>query len=226
MEALAVGAASRFDSVRRDVVREWTPSSAVVVDVTSPRVALLPGSLRAGSKNTELAHALVPLLAAHDVDATVINLADYPMPIYSGDDEAQHGHPAGAVALHDRLAGFDGLIIVTPEYNGGPSALLKNSIDWVTRVDRSVFTPMLIGLAAASPGPRGGLNGLAVMRMIVQHLRLEIVSDDLSIPRYGDAFDLVDGVPTLVRADALEAAELFAAGYAARLRERLAVETA
>ena len=205
--------------------REWPVVSGVALNVTSPRVALLPGSIRADSVHGRLAAALVPLLAARDLDAAVIDLADYPMPLYHGDDEAEHGQPAAAVALHDQLAEFDGLILVSPEYNGGPSALLKNAIDWVTRVDRAVLKPLLVGLAAASPGPRGGLNGLSVMRSIVQHLRLDIVGDDLSIASYGDAFELVDGVPALVRGHDIAAADLFVGGYAARLHERVGVES-
>lgn len=191
-----------------------------------PKVALLPGSIRTASVNQQLAAALVPLFATRGVDAEVIDLDDYPMPLYHGDEEARHGQPPAAVALHDRLAQVDGLIFVSPEYNGGPSALLKNAIDWVTRVDRAVLKPLLIGLAAASPGPRGARNGLAVMRKIVEHLRLEIVDVDLSIPQYGDAFDLVDGVPTLVRVDDIKAAEAFVGGYAARLHQRVSVESA
>ena len=193
--------------------------------MTFPRVGLLPGSIRAASVHRKLAAALVPLLHGHDVDAELIDLGDYPMPLYHGDDEAAHGQPAAAVALHDRLAGLDGLILVSPEYNGGPSALIKNSIDWVTRVDRAVLTPLLVGLASASPGPRGGANGLSVMRSIIEHLRLEIVPDDLSIAQYGDAFDQHDGVPTLVRPHDIAAADRFVSGYAVRLHERAGAES-
>lgn len=189
----------------------------------SPRVALLPGSIRAASVHQQLAAALVPLLVARGVEAEVIDLSEYPMPLYHGDDEAELGQPATAVALRDRLADFDGLMFVSPEYNGGPSALLKNSIDWVTRVDRAVFKPLLIGLAAASPGQRGGRNGLSVMRSIVEHLRLELVDHDLSIAQAGDAFELVDGNPAFVRALDVEAAEMFVSTYAARLHERATV---
>jgi NAD(P)H-dependent FMN reductase len=193
--------------------------------VTFLKVAVLPGSIRAASMNRQLAAALVPTLARHGVAGEVVDLADYPMPLYHGDEEAEHGQPASAVALHDRLAGFDGLIFVSPEYNGGPSALLKNTIDWVTRVDRAVFKPLLIGLAATSPGPRGARNGLAVLRSICDHMRLDLVPDDLSIGQYGDAFELVDGTPTLVRSHDIEATERFVAGYAAALRERSGVES-
>jgi len=190
-----------------------------------PRVAVLPGSIRSASLNQQLAAALIPLFSSHEVETALVDLGDYPMPLYNGDDEAEHGQPATAVALRDRLAAFDGLIFVTPEYNGGPSALLKNSIDWVSRVDRAVFKPLLIGLAAASPGPRGGANALSVMRIIVEPLRLEIVADDLSIGHAADAFELIDGVVTLVRADHTESANGFVSGFAARLLERSAVDS-
>lgn len=205
---------------------ECTILCMVALGVTLPRVGLLPGSIRAASVHQQLAAALVPLLVARDVDVDVIDLADYPMPLYHGDDEAEHGQPAAAVALHDRLTELDGLIFVSPEYNGGPSALLKNTIDWATRVDRAVLKPLLIGLAAASPGPRGGLNGLSVMRKIVEHLRLEIVSDDLSIPQYGEAFEVIDGVPGFVRDADIAAADMFVSAYAARLHERAQVDSA
>jgi len=198
---------------------------AVATGVVTPKVALLPGSIRSESMSRRLADALVPILADHGLAAEVIDLTDYPMPLYHGDEEAESGPPAAAVALHDRIAQFDGIIFVSPEYNGGPTALLKNSFDWVTRVDRAVFKRLLVGLTATSPGSRGARNGLSVMRSMCEHMRLDLVRDDLSIPDYRDAFDMVAGVPTLVRSDDIDAAELFAGGYAQRMRERAAVES-
>ena len=198
----------------------------VVHDVVSPRVALLPGSIRSASMSRRLADALVPILGAHGLEAEVVDLADYPMPLYHGDEEAEFGPPAGAVALHDRIARFDGIIFVSPEYNGGPTALLKNSFDWVTRVDRAVFKRLLVGLAATSPGSWGARNGLSVMRSMCEHMRLDLVPGDLSIPDYRDAFGVVAGVPALVRPDDIDAAERFATCFAQRMRERTAVRSA
>jgi chromate reductase len=172
-----------------------------------------------------LADALVPILGAKGLEAEVVDLTDYPMPLYHGDEEAEFGPPAGAVALHDRIARFDGIIFVSPEYNGGPTALLKNSFDWVTRVDRAVFKRLLVGLAATSPGSRGARNGLSVMRSMCEHMRLDLVPDDLSIPDYRDAFGVDAGVPTLVRSVDIDAAQRFAACYAQRMRERPAVRS-
>ncbi len=197
----------------------------VASGVGSPKVALLPGSIRSESMSRRLADVLVPILVDQGLAAEVIDLTDYPMPLYHGDEEAEFGPPDGAVALHDRIARFDGIIFVSPEYNGGPTALLKNSLDWVTRVDRAVFKRLLVGLAATSPGSRGARNGLSVMRSMCEHMRLDLAPDDLSIPDYRDAFGVVAGVPTLVRSDDVDAAEAFAIGYAQRMREREAVES-
>ncbi|HEY5663782.1 MAG TPA: NAD(P)H-dependent oxidoreductase [Ilumatobacter sp.] len=187
-----------------------------------PRVALLPGSTRAASVNRRLAASLVAPFAALGIEAELIDLAEFPLPLYHGDHEATHGAPDAAVALHGRLAGCAGLVIVSPEYNGGPSPLLKNAIDWVTRVDRAVFRRLVIGLAAASPGSRGGIGGLAVLRRICEHMRLDVVPVDLSIATAGDAFEpTLDGW-ALCRADDRHAAAAFVAAFADRLGEQAA----
>lgn len=163
----------------------------------------MPGSIRRDSYHRLLAGVLVSLLTERGVHAETIDLADHPMPFYDGDLESEQGQPSEAIDLHDRLARLDGLIFATPEYNGGPSALLKNTIDWITRVDRNAFRPLLIGLVAASPGSRGGATGLASVRAICEHMRLDLVAGDVSIPHAGDAFEIDGADVRLVRDDDL-----------------------
>lgn len=185
------------------------------------RVALVPGSLRADSLNRRLAHDLTARFRAGGVDAELIDLADHPLPIYHGDDELAHGVPAEARRLHDRLASMHGVVFVSPEYNGGLPAVLKNSIDWVSRVDRAVFRTWLVGLAATSPGPRGAIDVLAAMRHIGAHMRWELLPTHLSVPRGGEAFDEAD--PTrLARPDVVDAASAFVDEYIAALDEWVA----
>ncbi len=161
--------------------------------------------------NRRLAHDLATRFEATGAVVDLIDLAEYPMPIYHGDDEAADGQPATAEALHGVLAAADGLVIVSPEYNGGPPAMLKNTIDWVTRVDREVFRRLTIGLATTTPGPRGGRQVLAIMRsMLETHMRLDVHGLDLSVPSYGEAF----GEAGLVRDDAVEAADEFVTTFA------------
>lgn len=170
-----------------------------VMDVTT--VALVSGSIRAGSIHRRLASIVADELRRRGVDPDVIDLTDFPLPIYHGDEEAEHGVPDAAVRLHERLDRHDGLIVFTPEYNGGPSALLKNSIDWVTRVERAVLQRPLVGFAAASPGGRGARTVLSVMRSIGAHLSMRMVADDFSLPHAGDAFAEAGESWRLARAD-------------------------
>lgn len=165
------------------------PNQPAVFDI-----ALLPGSLRRDSVHRRLARALLPVFEDHAVRPSLIDLGDYPMSMYDGDDEATSGQPAAAVALAERIVAADGLVILSPEYNGGPSALLKNAIDWVTRVDREVLRSPLIGLAGASPGPRGARHGLSVMRQMCTHMRLDVIPTDLSVASCSDAFGQVEGL--------------------------------
>lgn len=189
--------------------------------MTPLRIAVVPGSARTGSLNRRLARDLAARLAQRGADAEVVDLADYPMPIYHGDDEAASGPPATAVALHDRLAAVDGVILVSPEYNGSLPALLKNAIDWVTRVDRAVLRPRLIGLAATSPGSRGATNVLASMRHIVEHMRLAVLPEQLSVPHGGEAF-ADEAAQTMSRPDVAASADEFVDAYLAALVEWVA----
>lgn len=169
--------------------------------MSTPSVLLLPGSIRRGSLHRKLAASLAAMLDRRGAAAELVDLGDYALPIYHGDDEVAHGVPPAAVALHDRLGGADGLIVLSPEHNGGPSSLLKNAIDWVTRVDRGVLQAPVVGLAATSPGSRGAMTGLAAMRAMFAHMRMRVVDGDLSIPHGGEAFETVDGAVVLARAD-------------------------
>ena len=169
--------------------------------------------------NRRLAAELVARFSAAGAQAQLVDLADYPMPLYHGDDEASNGRPDAAQELHDLLDAVDGLVLVSPEYNGGMPALLKNSIDWVTRVDRDVFRRMMLGFAATTPGGRGGQQVLSQMRgMFETHMRLDVHDTDLSVPSYGEAFG--EAPAGLVRADAVEAADEFVRTFTAALSAR------
>lgn len=186
---------------------------------TSPTVALVAGSTRRNSIHRRLAAVVADALETRGVQAEVIDLADHPMPIYHGDHEAETGPPPAAVGLHDRLAAHDGLILLSPEHNGGPSALLKNAIDWVTRVDRATLRRPLVGLASASPGSRGASHVLRVMRSIGEHMRLPLVDADFSLPHAGDAFDRVGPTWRFTRAGDAERLDGWLDDYVARLDE-------
>lgn len=125
------------------------------MDEANVRILGIAGSLREGSFNRALLRAaaqLVPEGAAIDVD-TIEGI-----PLYDGDVEAASGVPARVEELKDRIAGADGLLIVTPEYNNGIPGVAKNAIDWLSRPPKDiprVFGGKPVGLIGATTG-RGG----------------------------------------------------------------------
>ena len=156
-----------------------------------PTVALIAGSTRSGSVNRRLARAIALRLEDEDgVRADVVDLSDYPMPIYDGDDEAAHGVPDSAIRLAERLSRADAVVFISPEYNASLTPLLKNTIDWLSR-DVAPHRPFdrVFALAAASPGGLGGIRMLSHMRDILVSIGArEIVTPQLAVGGAGQAF--------------------------------------
>src|ERR1700753_2564475 len=98
------------------------------------KILVIPGSLRTGSLNAKLAATIAAELAQAGAEITRISLADFPLPIYDGDLQAKSGIPKTAVKLKRMMSSHHGVLIVTPEYNASIPSLLKNAIDWVSRV--------------------------------------------------------------------------------------------
>ena len=122
------------------------------------KVLIVPGSNRSASLNVKLAGHIARELSLLGADATRISLADYPMPIYDGDDEAANGIPEPARKLIAQFKAHDAVVIVSPEYNGSIPGLLKNTIDWMSRDGVAPFRDRVFAIAAASPGALGGMR--------------------------------------------------------------------
>ena len=126
------------------------------------KILIIPGSLRSGSHNVRLAGAAMAELVEAGAEVSLISLADFPLPIYDGDLEARSGVPAEAVKLKRLIGIHHGVLLVSPEYNSSPPPLLKNALDWVTRVrerDEPLGHAMRgrpFALASASTGRFGG----------------------------------------------------------------------
>jgi NAD(P)H-dependent FMN reductase len=162
----------------------------------TPKVLVIPGSLRTGSFNARLAALAAKQLALLEADVTRISLEDYPLPIYDADHDADDGQPAAAVQLKQMIMTHHGVFIATPEYSASVSPLLKNAIDWVSRVRArgeptyAAFKGRVFAIGSASPGRAGGMHSLMALRQILElGCGALVIPEQISIARAGDAFD-------------------------------------
>lgn len=139
--------------------------------MSAPRILAFSGSLRAASFNHAVVGVAGCAAAGAGAEVTTIRLADHPLPLFNEDLEAE-GAPEGLAELKQIFKDHDGFLIGCPEYNGGITAALKNTIDWLSRPAEgeprlACFTGKYAGLVAASPGPLGGIRGLPHVRTIL-----------------------------------------------------------
>ncbi|MBZ0187925.1 MAG: NAD(P)H-dependent oxidoreductase [Candidatus Obscuribacterales bacterium] len=162
---------------------------------SKPKVLCFAGSLRNDSFNKKLVKLAMTGAKEAGVDTTYIDLKEYPLPVYDGDYESEHGLPKNAQALKHLFFDHDGLLIASPEYNSSVSAALKNVIDWVSRpADNSekmlaCFDDKVAGIMAASPGALGGLRGLIALRSILGNIKVLVVPEQQAIAKSHEAFD-------------------------------------
>lgn len=157
--------------------------------MTSDRILVLAGSIRRGSVHGLLARHAAATIDSAGRECLRVDLADFEMPLYHGDLEAEQGVPGAAYRLAELVGDSGALLIASPEYNGAVTPLLKNTVDWVTRIDIGVLRDTYIGLMAASPGRLGGTRGLAMTRTWFENMRLIVHDDELSMPRVGEHID-------------------------------------
>jgi NAD(P)H-dependent FMN reductase len=183
------------------------------------RILGISGSLRAGSFNTALLRA-AEKAAGESIEFETATL--HGIPLYDGDAEAASGVPDAAAALKERIAGSDGVLLVTPEYNNGIPGVFKNAIDWLSRpagdIPR-VFGDRPFALVGASPGGFGTILSQAHWLPVLKTLGVDLwAGGRLYVSRAGQAFDangeLVDDK---VRAQLAEFVRGFA-GFAERKR--------
>lgn len=156
--------------------------------MSAPKVLVLAGSLRRDSLNKRLARFAAREVAEAGLEATVLDLKDFPLAVYDGDDEAEHGVPEAARRLREAFVAHQGLVLACPEYNGSISGALKNAIDWISRPDGDVpglvaFRDTTALLLSASPGALGGLRGLLHVRAILSGLGVLVLPGQHAVSR-------------------------------------------
>ncbi len=157
-------------------------------------IAVIVGSTREGSFNRALGELAAASLEAQGARVTRVDLAAFDLPLYSAALEA-NAFPAGAVKLKDVFATQDGLLFVSPEYNGSLSPLLKNAIDWASRptgdeglVALTAYRGKAAAIMAASVSPFGGLRGLMHLRQILSTIQMIVIPEQVVVPNAHAAF--------------------------------------
>jgi len=162
----------------------------------APSILVFAGSIRTGSFNARLAALAAKELARGQAEVTRISLVDYPMPLYDGDLETRSGPPENAVKLKRLFAAHHGVFIASPEYNASVAPLLKNTLDWVSRVRENKEPPLqayrdrVFALGAASNGTLGGMRSLMALRQVLElGCGALVIPEQIAVREAASAFD-------------------------------------
>lgn len=158
------------------------------------KILAFAGSTRHGSFNQAILDVAAEGAREAGADVTVINLADYAMPMFNQDEEAQYGIPERAQAFKQLLIDADGFLIASPEYNSSYPALLKNALDWASRkaegeTAMQAYKGKVVGLMAASAGALGGMRVLVVLRMLMQNLGTMVIPTQKAVAKVNTLMD-------------------------------------
>jgi chromate reductase len=158
-----------------------------------PKILAFTGSARKGSYNKLFVKIAAEGARNAGAEVTVIDLKDFPLSVYNQDDEDEKGIPENAMKLKELFKSHQGLLISSPENNSSVSALLKNTLDWVSReaegeLPLACFTGKVAALVSASPGGLGGLRGLVHLRAMLGNINVLVLPDQMALPKAHEAF--------------------------------------
>jgi NAD(P)H-dependent FMN reductase len=154
------------------------------------KIVLIGISLRVNSLNKKLIANVERILNQENTPHSVelLSFNEFPMPVYDGDLEAAQGLPAGVQQLARKIEQAEGLILASPEYNGGIAGSFKNTIDWVSRIKPAPWTGKKILLLSASPGGLGGIRGLTHSRVPLEALGAYVFPEMFGLGQADKAF--------------------------------------
>ncbi|MFS4580941.1 NADPH-dependent FMN reductase [Phaeobacter sp. C3_T13_0] len=139
--------------------------------MSDPKIITISGSLRAEATNRKLLAEAVRLFGPAEVIEADLNL-----PLYDGDDEQAKGIPEAVQRLSDQIEAADAVIISTPEYNGAPSGVLKNALDWVSRTSSSPWQDTPVAIMSAAAGRSGGEKSQVILRTFLVPFQARVLT--------------------------------------------------
>lgn len=159
-----------------------------------PKILAFAGSVRKESFNKKVLNTAAAAAREAGAEVTVIDLKDYPLPLFDQDLEAEKGAPENSLKLKKLFKEHSALLIASPEYNSSITPLLKNTIDWVSRQtgdEKSLecFAGKTAAILSASPGGLGGLRGLVHLRAILGNIQVLVIPEQTAVSQASQAFD-------------------------------------
>ncbi|MPZ58625.1 MAG: NADPH-dependent FMN reductase [Rhizobiales bacterium] len=178
----------------------------------APKILVVPGSAGSGADDARLAALAVKELTLADAEVTRLSLTDYPMPLYDPDVEAVSGPPPNAVKLKRMIAGHQGVFLTTPELNASIPPLVKNTIDWVSRVrergdsPHGVYRGRVFALGSATRDSLGGVRALMALRQVLEiGCGALVLPEQIAVAAADQAFDDMDDLKDPQNAELLRA---------------------
>ena len=149
------------------------------------KILVFAGSNSKKSINKQLATYTSSLL--NDIESTILDLNDFPSPLYGVDEEIENGIPENLYKFIKLIKKSDGIILSLAEHNGNFSVAFKNIFDWISRIEKKPWNNKPMFLMSTSPGGRGGASVLSIAKNGFPHMGGNIVAD-FSLPSFYDNF--------------------------------------
>jgi len=169
-------------------------------------IIVFAGSNSKKSINKELATYASRL--TENVNIDLVDLNDFPIPVYGIDIETENGIPENAQKFFDKIQAADGIILSLAEHNGNFSVAFKNIFDWMSRIEQKLWNHIPMLLMATSPGGRGGSSVLTIAKNGFPHMGGNIVAD-FSLPSFYDNFKDGNIVVVELKNELMKAVESF-----------------
>jgi len=162
--------------------------------MAASKILAFAGSARRESYNRKFLAIAADAARAAGAEVTLIDLGDYPLPLFNGDLEDAEGMPAPALKLVELILGHPALLIASPEYNSLITPLTKNTLDWCSRAEPNPFLGKVAAVISASPGPFGGVKSGLACRQLLTRLGCLVTPTECTLPRAHEAFDETGGL--------------------------------
>ncbi len=159
------------------------------------KILAFSGSTRKQSYNSQLIAVAATLAKNAGAEVTLLNFADYELPLYNQDLETESGLPENCLKLKEIFKAHEGLLISSPEYNSAITPLLLNTFDWISRSSGaqdpglSAFKDKKCSLLSASPGQLGGLRSLVFLKMFLGNIGVTVLPVQFALGNAHEAFN-------------------------------------